>query len=166
MNKRGAVELSMSTVVIVVIAIVLLSLGIVFVKSIMGKITKMSEGAMIAADESIQELMGGDKAFFISGTIFTNKPGGTIEITAGIQNFLGKDMKFKIEIESADGESDVKWIETLTYKTVKAGEKGGIPIIVSIPKTARSGSTAMYSINVYDAEEKLYGSESIAINVK
>lgn len=166
MNKKGAVELSMNTIVVVVIAIVLLSLGLVFVRKIMGEVSETSTSAFEAADQEIQELMGGDKAFFVSGLSHEGKVGEKITISAGIQNFLGESMKFKIEIESADDDSDVSWIQTPKEMFVKAGEKNGFPVIVTIPKTARSGMSAFYSVNVYDSTGELYGSEVLAVNVK
>lgn len=166
MNKRGAIELSMNTIVVVVIAIVLLSLGLVFVRKIMGEVTETSGTAFDAADKAIQELMGGDQQFFIQSTTKEIGVGKTETINAGIQNFLGKNMKFKIEVSSADGESDVSWINAVSSRTVLAGGKGGFPIVINVPNTAVAGSTSMYEISVYDEEDSLYGSEILAINVK
>lgn len=166
MNKKGALELSMSTVVIVIIAVVLLSLGIVFVRNMMGKISGLSETSFIEADEAIQGLMGGDQEFYISGTSFEEKAGGVISIVGGIQNFEGKDMRFKLSVTAADETSDISWVNVPTSLFVKAGEKNGFPVEIRIPKTAKSGNTYMYSIDAYDEANQPYGSEVIAINVK
>ena len=42
MQKKGALELSISTIVVVVIGVTLLTLGLVFVKGIFGKLTDLS----------------------------------------------------------------------------------------------------------------------------
>jgi hypothetical protein len=166
MNKKGAVELSMSTIVVVVMAIVLLSLGIVFIQGIIGKTTKLSDQAFLNADKSIQDLMGGDQAFFIAGTNFQGKVGEELNIIGGIQNFEGKDIKFELSAEGADDTSDVGWITMPTSLFAKAGDKQGFPMIVKIPKTAKSGSSHLYNIIAYDEDGEIYGNEVIAVSVK
>ena len=165
-NKRGAVELSMNTIVVVVIAIVLLSLGIMFVRNIMGKISGTSETAFGEADRAIQDLMGGDETFFISGAYTEGKVGETLTLNAGIQNFEGETITFKISVESADGISNIDWIQIPKILPVSAGDKKGFPVVVKIPKTAKSGSTYMYNIKVNYEDGTNYDSELISINVK
>jgi len=167
MNKKGAIELSMNTIVVVVIAIVLLSLGLVFVRKIMGEITETSGSAFEAADQEIQELMGGDSAFFIAGQFGREaKVGEKINFNAGIQNFEGEIIDFKINVEAADSESDISWVKIPDSLPVNAGEKRGFPITITIPKTAKSGSTHMWHINVIYEDGSPYKSELISINVK
>src|SRR3989338_5702909 len=53
LNKKGALELSMNTIVIIVIGVTLLILGLAFVRGIFGKVTKLSEGAFEQAEGKI-----------------------------------------------------------------------------------------------------------------
>ena len=162
MNKRGAIELSMSTVVIVVMAIVLLSLGIVFIRGIMSKISGTSESAFEAADKEIRDLMGADDAFYLSGPGHEIKIGDDKNINAGIQNFLGEDMDFRIEIE---GEY-LEWLQFNPKIFVKAGDREPFVISVRVPKTAKQGLLAFYTVKVYDKDDEVYESGQLAINVK
>ncbi len=165
-NKRGSLELSMSTIVIVIIAIVLLSLGIVFVRSMMGRISGTSETAFEEADRAIKDLMGGDEKFFISGPYRDVKVGEKITFNSGIQNFEGETINFKIGVNPADEVSDISWVIVPKSLSVNAGDKKGFPIVVNIPKTSKSGSTHMYNINVDYEDGTNYGSELISINIK
>jgi len=61
MNKKGALELSVSTIIIIVIGVTLLVLGLVFVQGTFRKVTELSEGAFRAADEQIQNNMGANQ---------------------------------------------------------------------------------------------------------
>lgn len=165
-NKKGAIELSMSTIVVVVIAIILLSLGIVFVKNMMGRISGTSESAFEEADRAIQDLMGGDEKFFISGAYREGKVGEKITFNSGIQNFEGETINFKIGVESKNEASNINWVQIPKTLSINAGDKKGFPIIVNIPKTAKSGSTLMYNIKVDYEDGTEYYSIIISINVK
>lgn len=164
-DKKGAIELSMSTIVVVVIAIVLLSLGIVFVRKIMGDVTGTAESAFEAADKEIQDLMGGDDTFYLSGPGHDIKVGDEKSISGGIQNFLGENMEFKIKIET-DKENYLEWIQAPPTVFVLAGEKEPFVITVRVPKTAKAGITTFYTIFVYDENDEVYESGQLAINVK
>ena len=49
MNKKGALELSMNTIIIIVIGVVLLSLGLIFVRGLFGQVESLSKSAFETA---------------------------------------------------------------------------------------------------------------------
>ena len=53
MNKKGALELSMNTIIIIVIGVVLLSLGLIFVRGIFSQVEGLSKSAFETADAEI-----------------------------------------------------------------------------------------------------------------
>jgi hypothetical protein len=61
MQKRGALELSVNTIVIVVIGVALLSLGLIFVRQTFGGLTDMSKAIFGTADIEITKLQSGSK---------------------------------------------------------------------------------------------------------
>lgn len=61
MNKTGALELSIGTIVIIVIAVTMLILGIVFVRSIMCSGILISEDLSSGVRNEIKTLFGADK---------------------------------------------------------------------------------------------------------
>jgi hypothetical protein len=61
MQKKGALELSVNTIVIVVIGVALLSLGLIFVRNTFGGLTKMSDDIFGTAETQIGELHTGSK---------------------------------------------------------------------------------------------------------
>ena len=54
-NKKGALELSINTIVVIVIGVTLLILGLVFVRGIFEKVQKISDTAF----DKASELLGG-----------------------------------------------------------------------------------------------------------
>ena len=55
-NKRGAVELSMSTIIVVILGVTLLSLGLLWVRSSLNRITDLSDEAFSLSEEEIDNL--------------------------------------------------------------------------------------------------------------
>ena len=57
-NKKGALELSINTIVIVVIGITILSLGLIFVKNMFGSLEKTQKGVFEGAEKEIGKIGG------------------------------------------------------------------------------------------------------------
>jgi len=60
MSKKGAMELSVNTIVIVVIGITLLVLGLVFVRDIFDKLSGLGSGAFEEAEKELSQIQTGD----------------------------------------------------------------------------------------------------------
>ena len=58
MSKKGALELSMNTIIIIVIGVVLLSLGLVFVRGIFSQTTDLSDKVFADANRQLDSLGG------------------------------------------------------------------------------------------------------------
>nr|MBA4404728.1 hypothetical protein [Nanoarchaeum sp.] len=55
-SKKGAIELSMTTIIVIVIGITLLTLGLAWVRSSFDKITKSTDEAFKMSDQAITEM--------------------------------------------------------------------------------------------------------------
>lgn len=60
-NKKGALELSLNTIVVVVIAILILTLGVVFIKNTMFKIGELTKMTFEQADAELRQMYEGDE---------------------------------------------------------------------------------------------------------
>lgn len=56
MTKKGAIELSMSTIIVVILGITLLSLGLIWIRGTLGKVNDLSEGAFSLAKQEITDI--------------------------------------------------------------------------------------------------------------
>ena len=65
-NKRGAVELSITTIVVVVIGITLLTLGLIWVNNIFDRLRGTTSGAFEKVDTEIEQILGGATGDVIS----------------------------------------------------------------------------------------------------
>lgn len=144
MTKRGALELSINTIVIVVIGITLLTLGLVFVRGIFGKLNELSEDTFGTAQAQIGRL-GQGEARLITPSVITVKQGKTTKQSLVIGND-GTDSSFTIRLQWQQNvipESQVaaKMVlvggSTTTHTSaLKSGESITIPLIIAATSDA------------------------------
>lgn len=110
-KKKGAMELSISTIVIIVIALTMLILGIVLVKSIMCSAIKLTSGASSAAQKEV------DKLFQANGGEIqcVGSEGDPVAMAPGSTNFVSCGIK-----------ADVTGEYEITLQSVKSLEKNAI----------------------------------------
>ena len=171
LNKKGALELSVSTIIIIVIGVTLLVLGLVFVQGTFRKVTELSEGAFRAADEQIQNNMGASDKIYIPGQTFEVDSGESSTINIGVQNFKEsgsepKSSPFKIDVSGGIGEDISEWfVLPKEAVLVAVGEKKGIQILLTILDGVIPGSAFSFSIKVLKGNS-IYGQEVIIVKVK
>jgi hypothetical protein len=162
-NKRGALQLSVNTIVVIVIAVVLLSLGLVWVRGIINKLEVLTDEAFLQADREIKERMGSDEKFYISGVEFEVDIGKSQTINVGINNLLGRDTNFRVVVEGADDKSDPGWFIVPKAQVIKSGEKKGIPIVIQVPKSSAAGEIYLYTIKAIAEGGEEYGSQTVVV---
>jgi hypothetical protein len=115
-KKRGAIELSISTIVVVVIGITLLTLGLIFVRGVFKKITGTTEEAFEQARGEIGRIVGVDSLLTIApGEIELERTSSqTVKIV--IANFGSEQISAKVTSTS----SDQTYLECLFADTFKS----------------------------------------------
>ena len=169
MNKKGAIELSMTTIIVIIIGVVLLSLGLIWVKNTLGHITDITEEAFLQADREIREKMTSTEKFYVGGYDIEIKVGKSKTVTTGIQNLIGKDASFVIKVEGAsNNDEESKWFTTPEAINIPAGEKKGIPVVINVPKTAIPDTTHLFKFTakyIENGQEVEYDSQIINLKI-
>ena len=140
-SKKGAIELSMTTIIIVVIGVVLLGLAIGWITGLIAQVEGLTEESFNAAQQTIHEQMPSGNNFYIAGYSFKTKAGKYSEIYSGVRFFNENPdtMKyFKLKVISEDT-SQQDWFLTAQILPVNAGETKGIPIGVQVPSNIAPG---------------------------
>ncbi len=127
MNKKAAFEMSITTIVIIVIAVIMLILGLVFVRTIMCGALNIATTTIAGAQDQINKLFGeqqgGEIVCMATKNTLTIIPNKYNVVGCGFNAEVNKQYKYIFTIESAfvygttqDIKNDVKnWIpETLT----------------------------------------------------
>ncbi len=88
MDKKGAVELSMTTIIIIVIGITILSLGLVWIRSVFTDVGSLTEGAFERGEGEIADIFGGtDEIVALSPGEIGLEQGSTETASLMINNF-------------------------------------------------------------------------------
>jgi hypothetical protein len=151
MNKKGAVELSMTTIIIIVIGITVLSLGLVWIRGVFQDVGDITESAFEEGGSQIDEILGGsDEPVAISpsgisieqgdsenvGLIINNLESGSITIDSKVIKIgLGKDTS-GLSCLFADSEEAG---ETSESYSLESGYSLEIPVYVGTSKSLAIG---------------------------
>ena len=150
-NKRGALELSMTTIIVIVIGVTLLSLGIIWVRNTMEKVTELSDASFATAQQELQARMGSNDAFYVKGNYFKVKRGDTVDITVGIQN-TGTSATPPFTIEKTSSDNIISQINIIYSKggstniNLSPNEKAPAIVRVIIPNTIAIGSKPVINL--------------------
>jgi len=150
-RKKGAIEMSMQTIIVVVIGITLLTLGLNFVYTTFKDIEKTQRGVTEQTESQLKELFGDvEDPLTLMQQSLTMKKSDSADVNLMLKNIGEQEYEFYYEIEVAEplpagiSKSDVEsWIFCSyckpEWKTkIRPGDT--IPDIVSIdPKGATPG---------------------------
>ncbi len=102
-NKRGAIELSITTIVIVVIGVTLLVLGLVFVRGVFSDLEEYRGSISQSVNNELNTLFD-EKLddFFFSKTKVTIERGTTLSVGIGYRNSDTVSSSCYYELDSAD----------------------------------------------------------------
>jgi len=175
--KRGAFELSLTTIVVLVIAVVMLILGLIFIKKIMCGGMMIAEETLQGARNQISKLFGETGGEIrCMGAAGTNPP----TIVPGRANAIGcnyypetkKTYTFKIisaeftPIGKTEKTNVMNWFVTTSHtKTVSAGSSDVGGVIVRPPKGTSSG-TLVVSVEITSEGEKEKYIDTLTFEVK
>lgn len=166
-NKRGAIELSMSTIIIIIIGITLLSLGLMWVKGTFSKITETSERAFEQTDAVIEELYGDvDKLLNVRPGSIDLKRLEQDTVKVIIANFGIEDLSFSVEVESMDDYIECIFADTLKTSTKKYTIKSGEQVQIKLLVKENGGSLGTKVCNLVVPEATGDNQDSLIINVK
>ena len=165
MKKRAAIELSMSTVVIVVLAMSMLILGVVLVKNIFSGTTSVVDMTNDQMEDQISQLFGEDSKLVVypSARQITVEMGETDGFGIGIKNLVGGSsggtFSYEVIVSDEDIESKcgvteeeaLSWIVTgRTEKDIglAAGESVTGKVLIHVPE-GTTICTFRYRVNSY-----------------
>lgn len=100
-SKKGAIELSMTTIIIIVIGITLLTLGLTWIRGVFRDLDDVTVGAFEQADAAIGELGTIDSELTISPDSIKVKQGGAKTVDVVIANFEDSSVAFQASVSSS-----------------------------------------------------------------
>lgn len=107
-SKKGAIEMSMNTIIIIVIGVTLLILGLTFVRGIFGKVTTLSEGAFEQAEGKISDFSQITKPLTVTPERITLKKSSSKIVTIVLANLKDKEQKASAVVSSKSATTDLE----------------------------------------------------------
>lgn len=148
MKKRGALELSITTIIVIVIGITLLSLGLIFVRSIFANIRGLSKEAFEQADAEIGKLSEVDRFLTISPGSIEIEKSSARDIKVVLANFERVPLTVKAKVISSDPKVSCVFADTMGSLSkeyiVASGEQAILKLIID----EKGGSLGTKSCNV------------------
>jgi hypothetical protein len=176
-NKKAALELSMTTIVVLVLAMSMLILGLVLVKTIFSGAKYNVEQMNKKVEGEIGKLFSEDKRIVVNlaNNLAEIKQGEIWGVAFGVKNQVRgvqEGSKFKYEVTMAGNECKIKDKEAMSW--IKAGRESSITLApgqekvwiirFEIPETAPL-CIISYNIEV-KADGQFYTSESFDVSIE
>lgn len=146
-QSKGAFQLSLSFIIGVVFAIVLLSLAIFWAQDIFKGFNDISESLKSDANQKLEEtFQETDENYAIWPKRYEISPGTILAVTAGIKNNAmdGARHPFVIGVNQESGPGAVDALQWLDWakstKNVNPNMNTKIPILITVPHGASSGT--------------------------
>ncbi len=97
-SHKGAIELSMTTVIVIILGVTLLSLGLLFVRNIFGKVDILTSQAFEEANAGIAKLRGNiEHELSVTSSEVTLKQGDTKVLGVLMANLGDREAKFQLK---------------------------------------------------------------------
>ncbi|MBS3146701.1 hypothetical protein J4471_03310 [Candidatus Woesearchaeota archaeon] len=144
-SKRGALELSMNTIVVIVIGIVLLTLGLTWVRNIFGSVTQISDESIAIARGEIGRISHNEE-ITVSPENMGLEKGSYKVMKVYVANIGDRRSNFKVTVEPTE-ELDAKFADTKSKESdeypIEIGEEIEIQVYVLAKSTAPLGPTGL-----------------------
>jgi len=133
-NKKGAIELSMTTIIVIVLGVTLLILGITFVRTIFTKVGEISKGTFAKADTLLGQLENVNEFLTITPTILELeiKKDDVAKVT--IANFEEEAIDISAEVTAEDKGLECTFGDTFKPKSnpykIESGKTKSISLFV------------------------------------
>ncbi len=167
-NKKGAIELSVTTIIVIVLGVALLSLGLVFISNIFSKITKTTDDVFGDADILIEKIaQGTDKLSLPTSVVVKKGKSNTFKAFVFNDGSLGSGKReFEMVLLANQNENRIRAkIISPTTVDLDEGERAGFVIQIVATGDAPISSDSSYQVLVTSNGEP-YDASGFSINVE
>ncbi|MCX6711477.1 MAG: hypothetical protein NT139_00360 [Candidatus Woesearchaeota archaeon] len=162
-KKRGAIELSMTTIIVVIMGITLLTLGLRWVYGIFGDIEKQRTQMNDAMDKQIRDMFGeSDKPLNLLMTSISIEQGKSYDLGIAIRNTGNNDgqhFSYDITVDQIPSNANVNSVKNwFIYSknkefTLNSGQIQSDLVSINVPKTGAPLGTYRVTIKLTCRED-------------
>jgi len=185
MRKSGAMELSIGTIVIIVLAMSMLILGLVLIKNIFGGATDITDMTLDQLRNQVSGMFGSNKELVMyPDTLHIDVKGGELSgFGFGVKNILEgaqAGTEFRYEVIVADNfiedkcgvteEEAVDWINLggtggSGDLSIASGKFEAVKVTFEVPDGAKL-CTFRYKVKVYDDNDQIYDEDIMDVTIR
>lgn len=170
MKNKGAIELSMSTIIVVIIGITLLSLGLIWVRGTFTKLTDLSDRAFGLSDQQINELFGDSNSLLgIIPNSVDLKQGSGVIVGVVFSNLESEDIKIKAKVTPIKTGVACVFEDTQSGSTdeyvLQSGATKKIKLIIESDKETPLGFNSCKVEIISDLKTSYSTSETVTIRI-
>ncbi len=143
MTKKGAIELSMTTIIVIVLGVTLLILGFVFIKGIFGSLGGISDTTFDKAQTLLTGLESVDSFLTVSPSMITIEQGSDDVVKVIVANLEQDAGSVNVNLRSRSRDDDQ--LKCLIFHDTANSEGSA-----TSAKTIESGKQESYSLIVQD----------------
>ncbi len=149
LSKKGAIEMSMQTIIIIVIGVTLLTLGLRFVYTTFSDIGGQQEKVSDLTEKQLLDLFGeSEEVIYLPRDQISVEQGETENLDVIIKNSGSKDgIKFAYEVNAVDAPGDMELSSVSDWfvwnqigKTLNSGKGYQEKLLIRVPQNARLGT--------------------------
>lgn len=165
-NKKAAIELSMTTIIVIIIGITLLSLGLIWVRGTFKNINRLSDDAFKQADGSISDIFEEiDKPIYVSPPSLNLEQDSLQRAKFVITNFEQEQIKVKANVKSSDQKISCLFADTLKTESKDYTLDSGKAVELKLIVEEKGGSLGTKVCNLEVPSLKNANTESLIITV-
>lgn len=168
MQKKGALELSISTIVVVVIGVTLLTLGLVFVKGIFGKLNSLSGDIFDKAGTELGSITIESKFSVPSNVEVEQGDQSSFKVVVGHDGTLSGEHTFSLDIAPSGSnqlETSKVRVEIISEESVSLQEGQQATFVVGVAATADAPiASGAYKVTA-KADGVVYDTGAVIVSV-
>lgn len=174
-SKKGAIELSMTTIIVIVIGITLLTLGLTWVRSTLGKVTDLTDEAFKMSDQEITNMFSNSAELLkIVPDTATMKKGKSVDVTVVLYNLEEGSLEFQAKTYPVENGVDLScnFVETGSAdsrtRTINSGafSREKLRITTTKQTTLGYGGCVVEITSLTNADTDYQLSQVIAVDVE
>ena len=165
-NKKAAIELSMTTIIVIILGITLLSLGLLWIRGTFSQVQELSSGAFEKAQGTIADIFEEvDKSVYVSPPSLTLEQEGSEVAQFIITNFEEEQTKVKANVQSSDPKLTCLFADTLKTESEEYVLESGKQVKIKLIVQDKNGALGTKVCNLKVPAIKDSNTESLIIEV-
>lgn len=152
-DRSAAMQLGISTIVILVIAMVMIGAGISFIRTIFSSGQQVVEQSVPSSDLTINPTT--EEPLAMSPADITEEAGGSATLQIGIYNNKNQALDFKINLSECRNRTDGPYEGfslVSTKKTIERSQQGGYQLLFNLPADAATQSPFVCNVQATGRE--------------